>query len=256
MRGKRDNRDVPAIPEEVTGRELDADIRQELSTLGSGVAGTVARHLVMAGRLLDTDPELAHRHAQEARRMAGRVAVVREAAGQTAYTTGRYAEALSEFRAARRINGSIAFLPVMADCERGLGHPQRALELATSPEVAQLDSAGKAEMLLVAAGAHKDVGDLDAALRSLQVRALTSTRQVTWVARLRYAYADLLLDVGRKEEAVEWFARAAEADLDGETDADERLAELAGVTVVTAEDNEPDSDEDFLPQLPARVDTE
>ena len=188
--------------------------------------------------------------------MAGRVAVVREAAGQTAYTTGRYAEALSEFRAARRINGSIAFLPVMADCERGLGHPQRALELATSPEVAQLDSAGKAEMLIVAAGAHKDVGDLDAALRTLQVRALTSTRQVTWVARLRYAYADLLLDVGRKEEAVEWFARAAETDLDGETDADERLAELAGVTVVTAEDNEPDSDEDFLPQLPARVDTE
>jgi tetratricopeptide (TPR) repeat protein len=241
---------VPVIDKDITGKELDVDIRRELSTLGSGVAGTVARHLVMAGQLIDTDAELAHRHAQEARRMAGRVAVVREAAGQTAYAAGRYAEALTEFRAARRINGSIAFLPVMADCERGLGRPQRALELASSPDVAQLDSAGKAEMLIVSAGAQKDLGDLDAALRTLQVRALTSPRQVTWVARMRYAYADLLLDAGRKQEAAEWFARAAEADLDGETDADERLAELAGLTVVTAEDSEANDEDDFHPYEP------
>ena len=95
-------RDVPAIDDDVTGRELDADIRQELSTLASGNAGTVARHLVMAGMLIDTDAELAHRHAQEARRMAGRVAVVREAAGQAAYAAGHYAEALTEFKAARK----------------------------------------------------------------------------------------------------------------------------------------------------------
>jgi tetratricopeptide (TPR) repeat protein len=234
------------IDNHVTGRELDPEIRQELSTLGSGVAGTVARHLVMAGQLIDTDPDLAYRHAMEARRMAGRVAVVREAAGQTAYAAERYSEALAELRAARRINGSVAYLPMMADSERGLGHPDRALELAESPDVSHLDSAGKAEMLIVTAGAYKDLGNLDEALRTLQVRALTSSRQVTWVARLRYAYADLLLGAGRNDEAIEWFTRAAEADLEGETDADERLAELTGLTVVATDDADTGHDDDFL----------
>jgi hypothetical protein len=243
-------RDVPVIDDQVTGRELDPEIRQELSTLGSGVAGTVARHLVMAGQLIDSDPDLAYRHAQEARRMAGRVAVVREAAGQTAYAAERYAEALAELRAARRINGSVAFLPMMADSERGLGHPERALELADSPDVAHLDSAGKAEMLIVAAGAYKDLGNLDEALRTLQVRALTSRRQGTWVARLRYAYADLLLDAGRKDEAIEWFTRVIEADVEGETDADERLADLTGMTIVATNDEDNGSNDEFLAQLP------
>jgi len=250
-------RDVPAIDDDVTGKELDADIRQELSTLASGNAGTVARHLVMAGMLIDTDAELAHRHAQEARRMAGRVAVVREAAGQAAYAAGHYAEALTEFKAARRINGSAAFLPMMADSERGLGRPEKALEIAGSEDAAALDSSGKAELLIVAAGAHNDLGERAKALRTLQVRALTSRRRVTWVARLRYAYADLLLEDGRKDDAVEWFTRAAEADVDGETDADDRLAELAGVTVVVDTHTE-DEMKEFLPETfdDERVDDE
>jgi hypothetical protein len=249
-RRRLSKRDVPPIDPHVTGRELDGEIRQELSTLGSGVAGTVARHLVMAGRLIDTDPELAYRHAQEARRMAGRVGVVREAAGQTAYAAGRYGDALAELRTARRITGSVAFLPMMADSERGLGHPHRALDLAASPDVEQLDSAGKAEMLIVAAGAHKDLGNVDEALRTLQVKALTSRRQGTWVARLRYAYADLLLEAGRKNEAVEWFSRAADVDVDGETDADDRLAELTGVTVVATEDEDQSAEDPFPLEAP------
>ena len=52
-----------------------------------------------------------------------------------------------------------------------------------------------------------------------------------WVARLRYAYADALLAVGRGEEAREWFARAAEADTEVVTDAAERLLELDGVAL-------------------------
>ncbi|MGH8776977.1 MAG: hypothetical protein ACRDWI_18135 [Jiangellaceae bacterium] len=185
----------------------------------------MARHLVMAGRLLDDDPAAAYQHALAARRRAARVGVVREAAGVTAYRAGKYAEALAELRAARRITGSAQYLPMMADCERGLGRPRRALDLASDPAVAGLDIAGRVEMLIVAAGARRDLGQPDAAAVSLQVPELRSRTRQPWVARLRYAYADVLVELGRLQEARRWFAKAAEVDAE-ETDALERLQQL------------------------------
>ena len=217
--------DPPTDPD-VTGRELDDDVRAELSTLSGGASGAVARHLVMAGRLLDDDPELAYQHALAARRRAARVGVVREAAGIAAYHAGRYAEALAELRAARRISGSADYLPMMADSERGLGRPQRALDLAADPAVASLDEAGRAEMLIVAAGARRDLGQLEAAAVALQVPELRSQSGQPWVARLRYAYADALVALDRYEEARQWFVRAAESDEERQTDALERIDEL------------------------------
>jgi len=228
----------PAVDEGVTGRELDPAVRDELRTLPGQIAGAVSRHLVMAGRLLDEDPDLAYEHTLAARRRAARVGVVREAVGVAAYTSGRYAEALSELRAARRITGSAEFLPMMADCERGLGRPRRALDLAADPSVARLDTAGRVEMLIVAAGARRDLGQLDAAVVSLQVPELRSRGTGGWVARLRYAYADALLAAGRDDDARLWFIRAAEADVDEETDAAERAAALDGI-VLTEEVEEP-----------------
>src|SRR5918996_1212796 len=217
--------DPPTDPE-VTGRELDDDIRSELSTLSGGAA----RHLVMAGRLIDDDPGLAYEHALAARRRAARVGVVREATGVAAYAAGRYSDALSELRAARRITGSPEYLPMMADSERGLGRPRRALDLAADPAVAGLDIAGRIEMLIVAAGAPPDPGQLEAAVVSLQIPELRSRSQRPWVARLRYAYADALAALGRVDEARHWFVKAAEADRDDETEALDRIAELDGRT--------------------------
>jgi hypothetical protein len=221
--------DPPTDPE-ITGRELDDDVRSELSTLSGGAAGAVARHLVMAGRLIDDDPALAYEHALAARRRAARVGVVREAAGVAAYAAGRYSDALSELRAARRITGSPEYLPMMADSERGLGRPRRALDLAADPAVAGLDIAGRIEMLIVAAGARRDLGQLEAAAVSLQIPELRSRSQRPWVARLRYAYADALAALGRVEEARHWFVKASEADRDDETEALDRIAELDGRT--------------------------
>ena len=215
----------PPIDPDVTGRELDEDVRAELGTLG-GAASVVARHLVMAGRLLDDDPELAYQHTLAARRRAARIGVVREAAGVAAYTAGRYPEALAELRAARRITGMAEYLPMMADSERGLGRPGRALDLAADPAVAGLDVAGRMEMLIVAAGARRDLGQLEAAAVSLQVPELRSRSEQPWVARLRYAYADALVALGRTTEAREWFVRAAEVDDEGHTDALERIDQL------------------------------
>ncbi len=234
VRPRRPALDAPEIPAEITPKELDPALRRQLRTLPVGLADLVARHLVAAERLLDDDPELAHRHAEVAARLASRIAAVREVFGITAYRTGRWAQALSELRAARRMSGSPDFLPMMADCERGLGRPERALTLAGSPEAQRLDRSGRVEMRIVASGARRDLGQLDAAVLALQGPELRDTRQ-PWSARLLYAYADALLTAGRSAEAHEWFGKAADADLEGETDAAERLAELDGVVYVDLE---------------------
>ncbi|MFF3694989.1 hypothetical protein [Streptomyces sp. NPDC002221] len=215
-------------------------MRQELMSLPKGLAEDVASNLVMVARLIDEDPEQAYAYSRIALRLASRVAAVREAAGFAAYATQKYSEALAEFRAARRMTGTVELWPVMADCERGLGRPERALAMAGEPEVQKLDKPGQVEMRLVAAGARRDMGQLDAAIVTLQSPELASNSVQPWTARLRYAYADALLAATREAEAREWFAKALEADKDGLTDASDRLAELDGVDFVDAmvEDDE------------------
>ncbi|MFF6792560.1 hypothetical protein ACFY9C_26205 [Streptomyces filamentosus] len=231
------------IPPEVTGEEIDPDVRQELMSLPKGLADDVARNLVMVAQLIDEDPEKAYGYSKVALRLASRVAAVREAAGFAAYANQKYSEALAEFRAARRMSGGVELWPVMADCERGLGRPERALAMAGEPEVQKLDKAGQVEMRLVAAGARRDMGQLEAAIVTLQSPELASHANHPWTARLRYAYADALLAAGREQEAREWFAKALEADKDGATDASDRLAELDGVEFVDAFDEDEDETE-------------
>jgi tetratricopeptide (TPR) repeat protein len=197
----------------------------------------------MVARLIDEDPEGAYGYSRVALRLASRVAAVREAAGFAAYANQKYSEALAEFRAARRMTGSVDLWPVMADCERGLGRPEKALDMAGAPEVHKLDKAGQVEMRLVAAGARRDMEQLDAAIVTLQSPELASNSVQPWTARLRYAYADALLAAGRDGEAREWFAKAVEADKDGSTDASDRLAEMDGVEFVDALVEVEDQDE-------------
>ncbi|MEU0394077.1 hypothetical protein ABZ208_15105 [Streptomyces sp. NPDC006208] len=230
------------IPDDVTGEEIDKDVRQELQSLPKGLAEDVARNLVMVANLIDEDPEQAYAYSRVALRLASRVAAVREAAGFAAYATQKYSEALAEFRAARRMTGGVELWPVMADCERGLGRPERAMAMAGEPEVQKLDKAGQVEMRLVAAGARRDMGQIDAAIVTLQSPELASSSVQPWTARLRYAYADALLAADREGEAREWFAKALEADKDGATDASDRLAELDGVEFVDVMDEDDHDD--------------
>jgi tetratricopeptide (TPR) repeat protein len=206
---------------------LAADVRRDFLGLRKEVADVVSQHLVAAGSLLEDDPERALTHARYARSRASRLAVVREAVGLAAYHAGEWAEAIAELRAARRMGGGPGHLAVMADAERALGRPERALELSRGPEVAELDDAEAIELLIVAAGARRDMGEADAAVLSLQTPELDPARRQPWSPRLFYAYADALLGAGRREEAVRWFLHAAEADDEEQTDAAERLAELS-----------------------------
>jgi hypothetical protein len=214
------------IPDDVFPAELPREARAELRTISKETADLVARHLVMAGRLIDDDPEAAYAHADAARRRLPRIAVVREAVGLCAYANGNWSEALAELRASRRINGSVEHLPVMADCERGLGRPERALALADSPEARRLDRASAVEMRIVVSGARRDLGQAEAAVVSLQGADLNPERRDPWSARLFYAYADALLAAGRAGDARQWFVSAALADDEGATDAQERIDEL------------------------------
>lgn len=218
--------DGPPLPEDITGTELAADVRAQLRGLPEKLGMRVARHLAAAGRLIDDEPEVAYQHTLAARARAPRLAVVREAAGEAAYAAGHYAEALSELRAAKRINGATAYLPIMADCHRALGNAKRAIELAKSPSVARFPAAAKAEMTIVEAGARRDLGQFDAALRTLELSPLNSKSREPWVVRLRYAYADTLEESGRTKDALTWFHRANAIDADEITDAAERAAAL------------------------------
>lgn len=166
----------------------------------------------MAGRLIDEEPELAFQHALAASRRGGRLAAVREAVGLTAYAAGHYGEALREFRTYRRISGSNVHLPVMADCERGLGRPDRALDVARSEEAQDLDAPGKAELAIVAAGARTDLGQLDAAVAELEIPQLDINRAFSYSPRLFRAYADALAGVGREAEAEKWRKQAVVAE--------------------------------------------
>ncbi|MEV4095641.1 hypothetical protein [Streptosporangium saharense] len=230
-------------------------MREELSSLPGDLAELIARHLVAAERALGEDEaEQAYEHTKVARRFAARIGVVREAVGIAAYRAGHFAEALSDLRAARRMTGSDSFLPVMADCERGLGRPERALDLARSKEAERLDRVGKIELAIVESGARRDLHQKDAAVITLQrLPELRDTRPHPWSARLAFAYADALADAGHEEAATEWFGRAMAFDEDGETDAAERYAELTGTIIDDIEDLEGDEELDEeadLPDLP------
>lgn len=219
--------DGPPIPDDVAAKDLDKFSLRALNGLPDKLVDRIARHLVMAGLLLHEDPETAHRHALAARARATRNPMVREAVGETAYAKGDFAQALSEFRAAKRMNGAHYYVPMMADCERALGRPDKAIKMDTTDVRSKLDDAGQIELSIVVAGARRDIGQADAAVRLLETEPLHTQSRAEWVARLRYAYADSLLDAGRREEAIEWFHRTAAVDGNNATDAAERIAALS-----------------------------
>jgi tetratricopeptide (TPR) repeat protein len=208
----------PWVPEEIQFEDLDKSVRFELHTLPETLQEKVGRHLLAAEiAVADDDLDLALAHARHAKKLAGRVAVVRESAGVIEYLAGEYAAALTEFRAVRRMTGSNEFVAMMADCERGLGRPAKALDFLKSLPMSELSKEIQIEALLVAAGARADLGQIDAALIMLDIPALTKLPAGDQRARLQEAYATLLEKAGRVAEAEKWRAKAVKSDINGVT---------------------------------------
>jgi tetratricopeptide (TPR) repeat protein len=179
---------------------------------------------------MDSDPEAALEHAKYAKAKASRVPLVREALGLVAYHAGNWAEALSELRAVRRMTHTDEHIAIIADAERAIGRPERALDLAKEANLGALTKAIQVELAIVAAGARRDLGQFDAAVVALQGTDLDVRKRDPWTARLFYAYADNLVAAGRREDAIQWFMNADAADEADETDAAERAGELSEMT--------------------------
>ena len=216
----------PSLPDGLDPTMLDRSVRAELRSLTKPNAEVVGAHLLAAGMALESDPARALAHARAARARASRLAIVRETVGVAAYHAEEWTEALTELRTARRISGDPRNLPLLADCERALGRPTQALRMLSDPDVNRLDPETRAELLLVIAGARRDLGQPEAALSVLARGGLDTERPKPGSVRVWYFYADILAELGRAEEAARWFAAAAALDVEGETDAAERAADL------------------------------
>jgi hypothetical protein len=175
------------------------------------------------------------------------VAVVRETAAITAYRLGDFATALRELRTYRRISGRNDQLPMMVDCERGLGRPERALELGRSVDRAALETPVQVELAIAMSGARLDLGNPTAALGELEIPQLDPSTAYSWSPALYSAYAATLEELGRQDEADEWWARvdrAAEAlEEAAEDDAWETVDVVEEAIEVDEFDDEPEADE-------------
>lgn len=227
IRSVRVHHDAPEVPDDVTPQQLDRVALNELKTLSKENAEGVARHLVMAARLIEEDPHLAHSHALSAARRAGRIGVVRETLAITAYAIEDFGLALRELRTYRRITGRDDQLPMMVDSERGLGRPEKALELGRSVARSTLAVPVQVELAIAMSGARLDLGDAAAALAELEISQLEPEKAFSYSPGLFDAYATVLEELGRQTEADQWFARAEQAEeaLDG-VDGDEDTIEV------------------------------
>ena len=246
----RTRHDDPVIPDDVQPKDLDRVARSQLKTLSKENADGVAQHLAMVARLIDTDPALAHAHAVSAARRAGRIAVVRETLAITAYSIGDFALALRELRTYRRISGRDDQLPLMVDSERGLGRPDRALELGRSVPRGSLAVEVQVLLAIAMSGARLDLGQTDAALDELQIPQLDPKTAFSWSPALFDAYAAVLEDLGREAEAEEWWQRSDRAsdaidagDREPEDDVIEIVEEGQDGVVLEEEAEEDDEEE-------------
>lgn len=241
-RRERDQRargNAPVIDDDITGDELGDQLNAELRSLPTGLTITVAQHLVMTQRYLEINPELALLHATHAKELAGRFPLVREIVGVAQYVNGNWQEALNDFRAVKRMAIADHLVPLMADCERGLGRPAKAI--AFLAENRHLTGVDRIEAAIVEAGARSDLEQNDAALVALKIPALTGfPADQTAYARLCFAYAGTLAKLNQVSEALNWYRKADSAD-PGATDAAQFLTDAQDAIYLDDLDAEADN---------------
>ena len=193
--------DEPKMPKGMEWSMLSKDERERLRGLSKEHAENIGLHILAAFALEESDPELALEHAKWVARQASRIDFARETLAFVAYRQGDYKLSLREFRTAYRMNGFLDYLPFIADCERGVGEPKKAVELALSDEGKQLHGAPKVEMFLVYAGA---LGDLEMWDKAIEVvHTVGRSQGLPGEYRMRAVQAEqyFLEEAGRSKEA-------------------------------------------------------
>lgn len=226
----------PLIPQEITPEDLDFSVRVQLKTLTAENAEMTARHLAMVNLLINDDPELAHRHAKAAANRAGRLAVVHETLGVTAYVVGDYQLALRELLTHRRLTGSNDQLPLIIDSERGMGRADKALEAARGLDRSTLAVGVRINLSIALSGARLDLAQPDQALLELEIPELVSTQVHPQSPHLFRCYADVLEELGR--DGASWLAKADEAERAFEAAVEEQFELVEEITIPTTSDIE------------------
>ena len=203
----------PLIPSAVTSEDLDFSVRVQLKTLTAENAEMVARHLAMVSLLIDDDPKLAHKHALAASKRAGRLAVVHETVGITAYASQDYALAIRELLTHRRLSGSHDQLPLIVDSERGLGRPERALEAVVGIDRSKLSTGVRINLAIALSGARLDLGQATLAVQELEIPELNPTRVFEQSPLLFRSYAESLRETGAEGDKWDELALRAEKAL-------------------------------------------
>jgi len=175
--------------------------------------------------LADDDGEAAVGAARVAKRAAPRSAAAREVLGMALYRVGEFRAARTELAAAQRISGGVDLTAVLADIERALGRPERAIELFETLDRGRMEPDTAAELLLVAASAYGDLGQPAAGVALIRRHARWPTELADHHLRLAYAEGALAEQAGDAAGARRAFARAVQAD-PSFFDAADRLAAL------------------------------
>ncbi|GAA6123340.1 hypothetical protein BPY_14480 [Bifidobacterium psychraerophilum] len=190
------------MPKGMDWTMLSKEEKERLRGLSKEHAENVGLHMLAAYAIEEDEPELALEHAKWIARQASRIDLARETLAFIAYRQGDYKLALREFRTAYRMNGYLDYLPFIADCERGLGNPRKAIDVASSEESKQLLGDSKAEMFLVYAGALGDLGLWDKAIETVHTLSLAKGLSGGYRMRAVQAEQNFLEQNGRSEEAL------------------------------------------------------
>jgi tetratricopeptide (TPR) repeat protein len=207
---------------------LPRDVVNELNRVARpGKGAQAAARLERAVQLLERDDSRgAVAEAQKAKDLAPRSVAVREVLGMALYRQERWRDALAELQTYRRMSGRADQNHLIADAERAVGRPERAVPLAEEALAGRgVPIAAKAEAVIVAASALADMGRFDQALGLLRRVRTSDDVARPEVLRVWYVIADVLEKAGRPREAAAQFRKIMRHD-PGAYDVAERVAQL------------------------------
>lgn len=194
-------------PDAGTTAELSRDLIREINAVAHfGRAPEVREAVVAASQAVD-DERLTEALEQlaVAKHHAPRSPSIRELAGLIHYQLGAWRQAAAELAAYRRLSGRRDQDPVYADALRALGRFDRALEVLTALDPAEVSEEVYVEALVVLGGLLRDAGRAEEAVDALQRGPLRPREILPHHLRLWYALAEALEAAGRRSEAREWW---------------------------------------------------
>jgi tetratricopeptide (TPR) repeat protein len=205
---------------EILAPEVLDELRSTARPTAFQPAGIALAHAVVA--LAEDDEELAVEAGREAKRLAPRSAAAREAFGLGLYRTGAFKEARTELAAAQRLSGTADLSALLADIERALERPEKAIELFEQADKAAMSKDAAAELLVVAASAYGDLGSPASGVALIRRHGEWPEQLRDHHLRLAYTQGLLAEQAGDADAARKAFSRLVEADPDF-FDAAERL---------------------------------